>query len=62
MKKVEAAGFAELILYVNVGQKPHAQVKEEMARFMAEVAPSFAAGSAIAGGLTALPRHLPSRV
>ena len=48
LKKVEAAGFAEVILYVNVGQKPHAQVKDEMARFMAEVAPSFAAGGAIA--------------
>ena len=48
LKKVEAAGFAEVILYVNVGQKPHAQVKDEMARFMAEVAPSFAAGSTIA--------------
>jgi alkanesulfonate monooxygenase SsuD/methylene tetrahydromethanopterin reductase-like flavin-dependent oxidoreductase (luciferase family) len=42
LKKVEAAGFAEVILYVNVGLKPHAQVKEEMARFMAEVAPAFA--------------------
>jgi alkanesulfonate monooxygenase SsuD/methylene tetrahydromethanopterin reductase-like flavin-dependent oxidoreductase (luciferase family) len=41
LKKVEAAGYAEVILYFNVGLKPHAQVKEEMARFMAEVAPSF---------------------
>jgi len=41
LKKVEAAGFAEVILYVNVGLKPHEQVKDEMARFMAEVAPSF---------------------
>jgi hypothetical protein len=39
---VEAAGFAEVILYVNVGLKPHNQVKDEMARFMTEVAPSFA--------------------
>jgi alkanesulfonate monooxygenase SsuD/methylene tetrahydromethanopterin reductase-like flavin-dependent oxidoreductase (luciferase family) len=49
LKNVEAAGFAEVILYFNVGLKPHAQVKEEMARFMAEVAPAFArevAGSA----------------
>jgi alkanesulfonate monooxygenase SsuD/methylene tetrahydromethanopterin reductase-like flavin-dependent oxidoreductase (luciferase family) len=38
LKKVEAAGFDEVILYVNVGLKPHAQVKDEMARFMAEVA------------------------
>jgi alkanesulfonate monooxygenase SsuD/methylene tetrahydromethanopterin reductase-like flavin-dependent oxidoreductase (luciferase family) len=42
LKKVEAAGFDEVILYFNVGQKPHPQVKDEMARFMAEVAPAFA--------------------
>jgi alkanesulfonate monooxygenase SsuD/methylene tetrahydromethanopterin reductase-like flavin-dependent oxidoreductase (luciferase family) len=42
LKKVEAAGVAEVILYVNVGLKPHAQVKDEMARFMEEVAPAFA--------------------
>src|SRR3954447_19780353 len=41
LKKVEAAGVAEVILYVNVGLKPHAQVKHEMARFMAEVAPHY---------------------
>ncbi len=41
LKKAEAAGIAEVILYFNVGLKPHAQVKEEMARFMAEVAPAF---------------------
>ena len=42
LKKVEAAGFAEVILYFNVGLKPHVQVKEEMDRFMREVAPAFA--------------------
>src|SRR5205814_5864177 len=42
LKKVEAAGFTEVILYFNVGLKPHAQVKEEMDRFMREVAPTFA--------------------
>jgi len=42
LKKVEAAGIVEVILYFNVGLKPHAQVKDEMARFMAEVAPAFA--------------------
>jgi len=41
LKKVETAGFAEVILYFNVGLKPHAQVKEEMDRFMREVAPQF---------------------
>ena len=41
-QEVEAACFNEVILYVNVGLKPHQQVKDEMARFMAEVAPAFA--------------------
>ena len=41
LKKVEAAGFSEVILYFNVGMKPHTQVKEEMDRFMREVAPDF---------------------
>jgi alkanesulfonate monooxygenase SsuD/methylene tetrahydromethanopterin reductase-like flavin-dependent oxidoreductase (luciferase family) len=42
LKKVEAAGYDEVILYFNVGMKPHEQVKDEMSRFMAEVAPNFA--------------------
>jgi alkanesulfonate monooxygenase SsuD/methylene tetrahydromethanopterin reductase-like flavin-dependent oxidoreductase (luciferase family) len=41
LKRVEAAGFDEVILYFNVGLKPHTQVKDEMARFMQEVAPIF---------------------
>ncbi|MGE5270452.1 MAG: LLM class flavin-dependent oxidoreductase [Thiohalocapsa sp.] len=41
LAKVAAAGVAEVILYVNVGLKPHIQVKDEMDRFMAEVAPLF---------------------
>ncbi len=41
-EKVEVAGFDEVILYFNLGLKPHAQVKEEMSRFMEEVAPAFA--------------------
>ena len=41
LKKVDAAGFDEVILYFNVGLKPHGQVKDEMARFMEQVAPSF---------------------
>jgi alkanesulfonate monooxygenase SsuD/methylene tetrahydromethanopterin reductase-like flavin-dependent oxidoreductase (luciferase family) len=40
-RKVEAAGFDEVILYFNLGLKPHGRVKEEMERFMTEVAPSF---------------------
>jgi alkanesulfonate monooxygenase SsuD/methylene tetrahydromethanopterin reductase-like flavin-dependent oxidoreductase (luciferase family) len=42
LKKVEAAGVAEVILYINVGLKPHAKVKDEMARFMAKIASAFA--------------------
>ena len=38
---VTDAGFDEVILYFNVGLKPHAQVKDEMARFMEQVAPQF---------------------
>jgi len=30
-----------VILYFNVGLKPHEQVKDEMERFMDEVAPAF---------------------
>jgi hypothetical protein len=30
-----------VILYFNVGLKPHQQVKDEMARFMESVAPAF---------------------
>jgi alkanesulfonate monooxygenase SsuD/methylene tetrahydromethanopterin reductase-like flavin-dependent oxidoreductase (luciferase family) len=39
--KVEDAGFNEAILYFNLGLKPHAQVKDEMQRFIEEVAPHF---------------------
>ena len=41
LKQVEAAGFDEVILYFNVGLKPHPQVKDEMARFTEQVAPAF---------------------
>ncbi|HVA12473.1 MAG TPA: LLM class flavin-dependent oxidoreductase, partial [Stellaceae bacterium] len=41
LKKVEAAGFDEVILYFNVGLKPHQQVKDEMSRFASEVRPAF---------------------
>lgn len=41
LKKVEAAGFSEVILYANVGLKPHQQVKDELQRFVEEVAPAF---------------------
>ena len=41
LKQVAAAGVDEVILYFNVGLKPHGQVKEEMARFMDQVALHF---------------------
>ena len=41
LKEVEAAGIEECILYFNVGNKPHALVKEQMHKFMEEVAPNF---------------------
>ena len=41
LKKVEAIGFDEVILYFNVGLKDHQQTKDEMKRFMEEVAPHF---------------------
>lgn len=38
---VEASGISEVILYFNYGLKPHAMVKEQMQRFMEEIAPAF---------------------
>jgi alkanesulfonate monooxygenase SsuD/methylene tetrahydromethanopterin reductase-like flavin-dependent oxidoreductase (luciferase family) len=41
LKRVEAAGIAEVILYFNYGLKPDAMVREQMERFMKEIAPAF---------------------
>jgi len=41
LKRVEKSGIDEVILYFNVGNKPHNLVKEQMHRFMQEVAPQF---------------------
>ena len=41
LKKVEKTGIEEVILYFNVGRKPHSLVKEQMHRFMREIAPHF---------------------
>ena len=41
LKKVEGAGIEEVILYFNVGAKPHAMVIEQMEKFMTSVAPAF---------------------
>ena len=42
LKRVEAAGIEEVILYFNVGAKPNSLVQEQMHKFMAEIAPHFA--------------------
>jgi len=41
LQRVEAAGFDQVILCFNITLKPHPQLKDEMARFMARVAPAF---------------------
>jgi len=41
LKQVEALGLDEVLLYFNYGNKPDAMVRDQMARFMAEVAPAF---------------------
>jgi alkanesulfonate monooxygenase SsuD/methylene tetrahydromethanopterin reductase-like flavin-dependent oxidoreductase (luciferase family) len=42
LRRVEAAGIDEVILYFNVGGKPHEMVLQQMERFMRDVAPAFA--------------------
>ena len=41
LKDVEAIGIEEVMLYFNFGNKPDAMVREQMDRFMTEVAPAF---------------------
>ncbi|NQV62042.1 MAG: hypothetical protein HQ502_20415 [Alphaproteobacteria bacterium] len=41
LKKVQAAGIEEVILYFNVGNKPDSMVREQMHRFQEEIAPAF---------------------
>jgi len=53
LKKVEKAGVEEVILYFNVGRKPHNLVKEQMHRFMQEIAPQFQGKHLERGGITA---------
>ena len=50
LKRVEAAGISEVILYFNVGNKPHQLVKDQMAKFMEEVAPAFSEVTETAAG------------
>ena len=42
LRRVEAADIDEVILYFNVGGKPHQMVLKQMERFMRDVAPAFA--------------------
>ncbi len=41
LKQIEASGISEVILYFNYGLKPDAMVREQMQRFMADIAPHF---------------------
>jgi alkanesulfonate monooxygenase SsuD/methylene tetrahydromethanopterin reductase-like flavin-dependent oxidoreductase (luciferase family) len=45
LRVVEASGITEVILYFNYGMKPHDMVKDQMRRFMRDVAPAFAEGT-----------------
>ena len=42
LKKIQEAGIDEVILYFNVGRKPHQLVKDQMHWFAEEIAPAFA--------------------
>ena len=55
LREVEASGISEVILYFNYGMKPHDMVKDQMRRFMRDVAPAFAAE-----GLRVRPEELSS--
>jgi alkanesulfonate monooxygenase SsuD/methylene tetrahydromethanopterin reductase-like flavin-dependent oxidoreductase (luciferase family) len=46
LHEVEASGVSEVILYFNYGMKPHDMVKDQMRRFMRDVAPAFTPASA----------------
>jgi len=46
LREVEASGVSEVILYFNYGMKPHDMVKDQMRRFMRDVAPAFTPASA----------------
>ena len=41
LKRVEAAGVGEVILYFNYGLKPYDMVIDQMDRFMRDIAPAF---------------------
>jgi alkanesulfonate monooxygenase SsuD/methylene tetrahydromethanopterin reductase-like flavin-dependent oxidoreductase (luciferase family) len=41
LKEVEALGVEEVMLYFNYARKPDAMVREQMDRFMKDIAPAF---------------------
>ena len=41
LKEVEALGVEEVMLYFNYARKPDSMVREQMDRFMADIAPAF---------------------
>ena len=41
LKQVEALGIEEVMLYFNYARKPDAMVREQMDRFMSDIAPAF---------------------
>ena len=45
LKRVEAIGIDEVILYFNFGSRPDAYVREQMHRFMDDIMPAFGSGS-----------------
>ena len=53
LKRVESDGIDEVILYFNVGRKPHGMVKDQMHKFIEEVAPAFEGSHARRRGVTA---------
>ncbi len=46
LRKVEAAGIEEVILYFNFGAYPHTDTMKMMDRFVRDVAPHFPGGLA----------------
>ena len=42
LKRVEASGVDEVVLYFNFGNKPDAFVREQMQQFTSDIAPAFA--------------------
>jgi len=48
LKEIEDTGIEEVILYFNYGRKPDSMVRDQMDRFMADIAPAFDGGHRLA--------------